>query len=564
MPVPHLFSDEAGAIKRPYLDANFAAVSLGSYVTPQSFGAAGNGVADDTVAIRKAVDSSRFVMFPAGTYRVTGVINLTSGQVLIGPGTVVQSSANTEIFNFESRSDISVTGLTLQGFGTDFTNSDSSRAVAFYGGGAGSNNNRFHNNKFVNFTYTSVKFKAQTNCFFTSNIVVGPGPGILTPIVSGACYGVLFDEGCFRVHCEGNSLSACAQGLIMQNLTDGVFSDNTIFDIVGQHGMYCGQALYNVAIVGNTIRNVDLIGIKSQSFDASGFDNVNISVTGNTIFDCGDQGIVIGSGDEPGSVFKNRNVAVVGNTVRQCGANGISLNNSEGIVVSSNSIQGCVFSGIYVSECVDFLIAMNNIRSCNLSGIRDGLANSNGIIRANKLLNVAVSGTVGDRFGILFQVSTDIAVDANVIGGSAGTMQYGVFLNGGPTFSVTDNESLAATDCGARFQLTTPARAYKGNRWGGTLAPTLNDPAAPTVASVANLVLPQDQDVILVSGTSTITSIPASGHSGRTVQLVFQGVLTVTDGSNLRLAGNFVTTADDTLTLGCDGVNWYEAARSVN
>jgi hypothetical protein len=48
------------------------------------------------------------------------------------------------------------------------------------------------------------------------------------------------------------------------------------------------------------------------------------------------------------------------------------------------------------------------------------------------------------------------------------------------------------------------------------------------------------------------------------VVLQFADVLTVTDGSNLVLAGNFVTSLDDTLTLYCDGTNWREMARSVN
>jgi len=41
-------------------------------------------------------------------------------------------------------------------------------------------------------------------------------------------------------------------------------------------------------------------------------------------------------------------------------------------------------------------------------------------------------------------------------------------------------------------------------------------------------------------------------------------VLTFTDGNNLKLAGDFVTTADDTTQLMCDGTNWYEMSRSVN
>lgn len=38
----------------------------------------------------------------------------------------------------------------------------------------------------------------------------------------------------------------------------------------------------------------------------------------------------------------------------------------------------------------------------------------------------------------------------------------------------------------------------------------------------------------------------------------------VKDGSNLVLAGDFVTTPDDTITLACAGSTWYEVARSAN
>lgn len=85
-----------------------------------------------------------------------------------------------------------------------------------------------------------------------------------------------------------------------------------------------------------------------------------------------------------------------------------------------------------------------------------------------------------------------------------------------------------------------------------------------TVASVAALVLPSTGKTFTVTGTTSITSIDATGNSGRDVFLVFTGVLTMTDGSNLRLAGNFATTADDTMHLACLGANWFEIGRSVN
>ena len=81
--------------------------------------------------------------------------------------------------------------------------------------------------------------------------------------------------------------------------------------------------------------------------------------------------------------------------------------------------------------------------------------------------------------------------------------------------------------------------------------------ATPTVASAATVTLP-DNDVVKISGTTTITSITAS-WPGRRVVLIFTDVLTLTDGSNLKLVGNLVTAADIAITLACDGTSWFEA-----
>jgi hypothetical protein len=68
-----------------------------------------------------------------------------------------------------------------------------------------------------------------------------------------------------------------------------------------------------------------------------------------------------------------------------------------------------------------------------------------------------------------------------------------------------------------------------------------------------------------VTGTTNITSVSATGIiAGTRITIIFDGILTFTDGSNLKLAGNFVTTADDTITLVYDGSNWYEICRSIN
>ena len=83
------------------------------------------------------------------------------------------------------------------------------------------------------------------------------------------------------------------------------------------------------------------------------------------------------------------------------------------------------------------------------------------------------------------------------------------------------------------------------------------------VASTATVTLPPLGSLFRITGTTNITSIAASWN-GREVTLRFASMLTVTDGSNLRLTKNLEATADDTITLVCDGTNWYEAQRSSN
>lgn len=70
-----------------------------------------------------------------------------------------------------------------------------------------------------------------------------------------------------------------------------------------------------------------------------------------------------------------------------------------------------------------------------------------------------------------------------------------------------------------------------------------------SIASATALIVPSGR-VFFVTGTTNVTSI--------------EGILTFTDGNNLKLAGNLVTSADDTISLAYNGTNWYETGRSVN
>lgn len=84
-----------------------------------------------------------------------------------------------------------------------------------------------------------------------------------------------------------------------------------------------------------------------------------------------------------------------------------------------------------------------------------------------------------------------------------------------------------------------------------------------TQASAATLtVSPRSRPLLTISGTTTITAITAT-HAGDEVTLLFTSTAQVTDGGNIRLAGNFTGAAGRTLTLLCDGTDWYEKARAA-
>lgn len=81
--------------KTPGNPLNEALGLLGGYANVQNFGAQGDGVADDTSAVQKAIDSLKdggVLWFPHGTYRTTKTLTVNvNGVTLSGPnGTVIK------------------------------------------------------------------------------------------------------------------------------------------------------------------------------------------------------------------------------------------------------------------------------------------------------------------------------------------------------------------------------------------------------------------------------------------------------------------------------------------
>ena len=91
--------------------------------------------------------------------------------------------------------------------------------------------------------------------------------------------------------------------------------------------------------------------------------------------------------------------------------------------------------------------------------------------------------------------------------------------------------------------------------------------ANPDIASASVITLPERVPVVPITGSTTIDAITGSNqYIGYLVTLVFSGALILRDlstGGNCRLAGgqNFVSSANDALTLTYDGATWIEVGR---
>ena len=86
------------------------------------------------------------------------------------------------------------------------------------------------------------------------------------------------------------------------------------------------------------------------------------------------------------------------------------------------------------------------------------------------------------------------------------------------------------------------------------------------VTAADPLPVTQPDSTLFVAGNTNFGTISAT-YKGHVIRLVFSGTPTVINGTNIRLNGavNFVASANDVLTLVCNGTEWLQAApASVN
>lgn len=526
------------------------------YVSVKDFGAKGDGTNDDTAAIQAAMTeyAGGTVLVPAGNYKITGTITIPPSTTLKGVGACdvlipLAGGSNFSITNTSGTSFLMGRGSTIDGCNFWYPNQVTTSPPTAY--------------DYTITVDTTDSFQSGNNAGINiHNIVIhnaykGIDLGGDTAVPN--VYGV--------AHLENIRMYALHTGIRSGYTLSEVFLSNTVISPVTwtastgtacrQWAMTSGNAcLHFVATQGIQMTNVVMFGhargIYCNGASSTALGNMTFLTVGNCTFDglrtcvevSGNNGL--GGATFSGCSFAANDSFNTGFTTGKC----FYLNDSAG--VNQVSFTGCAFlptSGSHV------YIAQPTAAEANMISIVGGqflTANVGNV--AGSYYNVYCSDSKArlSIIGSQFQNLTLGGTTTNV----AVPLAAHLVLNGVEVFDT----SIKAFDIGT----VTITPIIRGILTRSTVGSTWPTATSYSIASATTITLfESDTDYYEVTGTTNITSVTAS-WPGRKVTLKFTGILTFTDGSNLKLAGNFVTSADDTITIVCDGTNWYEVSRSAN
>lgn len=254
---------------------------LGASVTPETFGAIGNGSNDDTAAMNAAAlaagDWGQVFLNPARTYRVTGSVTPRTGQRWYGGGKITTANGfNFNVFDLNGKTDVTIDGL--RGESGTLGVAYGSATARFVSAKSGSHRclvTRCHVTGFQ----SAVQFNNSTDCKAINNTIASP-------------YG-------WGVNVQTDADYAEVRG-------------NRITGVVAEHGVYVagsnGNNVLGVAVTGNWVSGSTIDGIKVSYAD-------DTKVSGNQCWSNGGEGVYVTVGAQ--------RTEVRGNLARNNTGNGI-------------------------------------------------------------------------------------------------------------------------------------------------------------------------------------------------------------------------------------------------
>ncbi len=498
----------AGAIDRTALDKARESLSV------LDFGAKGDGTSDDTDAINAALAIGGRIIFPRGTYKITGrlLVTVARTEIVLEAGVTITGSpwryAGAQLpfgsLFLITASDCSVTGAGMGASLIALTGGSEANAITFLhcDGGAVTGVTLDGGRSAV----TAV----EDDTFMT-------GINVLNASVSrptGTKWSRVQITAVEARNCTQYGMQAYGD-LAGAEFSDCWIHDNGIADqpISRGAGIAVTRGNRGVIVQRCTIESNKQDGIFQTSAGLASFD---LRFSENLIRNNGRWGI---------TCTEEMNFASIANV----GTNGAVLtgniirNNGAGSFDSKGGIRIGTYDGV---------------------GIMSQVTASGGLIQDNIGYGVLIQ-TNDSPTSRTANVDVDISITGNTLGGIA----IGAKIDD----TVRWNSSKSRYNSGMDVLNVGDGRLISNVRGLG-----VNVPSADMIT------LPIAGDVFIITGGTNITGIATAGNTGRSVTLIFGGALSVIDGGNLALAGNFVATGNATLMLVCAGSSWIETGRSIN
>jgi hypothetical protein len=472
-------------------------LNTSSTVNVETFGAVGDGVTDDTLAIQAALDLAHsagggLVQFtPGKTYAVstflvvydyttiyaygatikaignTGLLrNFLSTetfsaygghshiQILGGiwdgnafNGTTGSVTAETDVLNFVHCSDITVRDATIQ-------NVSSAHALEFNACDGG----RALNCRFMGYMDNSGTSSRQYSEAVQIDIAVS-GSSSIGSFDNTPSKNILVDG------CVFGASSRC-----------GVFGR-----AVGSHTLASGQGYYGIQVVNNRIDGTLQEGIRGYGWR-------RVVIANNVINSTGMSGIWLGTINPSGNyVLTTYDMAISGNTITAPASDsgirviGYATALCNEVTITGNAIDGTstgTANGIHVEYCNSPVVTGNSLYGINSTGIFNNSSDS-GTITANTIRTCASNG-------INVSGSTGTIVSSNHVNGTA--TNHGIFVgNTSNDFLVTSNRVTNAAAACIRMSGTATDGTITGNRIvKGSSANGITSDSSATACIVAN------------------------------------------------------------------------------